>query len=314
MIEPLDQDTLDSFHKITSYDIESFFDLYLEFNDNHYTNIANYFTGVTKTLPAESVTALSELIKEHKKVIDVIILNSTSLIQYRFWVLGEYVDDIGHSLESANNFSKWSRSSSTKDGYKQQVLTELLLSQGQTLEDVERKILNSNDPDGWVNTALENGLTEEGYALQGGELIRVILKNNTSLQLEGIVDNINTPEKTYGLDIDQNIAIDPATQDLVVLGYKDTLLQCMKILTDLNVEDDPSFPDRGLRLKGSVLGGNMAGISYPTILRDLASNFSTDDSFGAIAVNDIRRDADSVFLDFTVETRAGDSFSDSVQL
>lgn len=314
MIEPLDQDTLDQFEQATSYDIESFIDLYLDFTDNHYSNLANFYTGITDTLPTDAVDVLKRLTKEHSRIIDVIILNAPSLNNYRFWVLGEYIDDIGHAIESANSFSRWSRSSVTNVGYKQEVRSELLLSQGQTLEDIERKVVRSGDPDSWVNTALQNDFEEEDYDLQGGQLIKVTFQNNASLQLNGVVDNIDTPEKTFGLDIDQNIAFDPLTEDLVILGYTDTLLQSMKILTDLNVEDDPSFPDRGLRLKGTVLGGNVAGISYPVILRDLAANFATDDSFSSIAVTDIRREADKVALDFTVETRTGDTFSDSIQL
>lgn len=314
MTEQLNDITIDDFQRLTSYDIRTFFDAYLDFTDNHYSNITNFFTGVTDVLPAISVSKLNWLIKEKKKIIDVTILNAPSLENYRFWVLMEYVDSIGHALESANKCSKWARAASTNAGYKKQVVTDYMLSQGQTLQDVERKVLATGDPDSWVNTALQNNLAEDDYTLEGGQLIKVIYQNNNSIFLEGVVDNIDVPEKTYGLDIDQNIAFDLVTEDLKVLGYQDTLLQSMKILTDLNVEDDPSFPDRGLKLKNTVLGGNIAGISYPAIFRDLAANFATDDSFKSIVVTDIRRQQDAVYLDFTVETRVNGTFSDSVKL
>lgn len=314
MTEQLDDITLEDFERLTSYDITTFFDAYLDFTDNHYSNISNFFTGVTDVLPTLSVSKLNWLIKEKKKVIDVTILNAPSLENYRFWVLMEYVDSIGHALESANKISKWARASSTRAGYKAQVVTDYMLSQGQTLQDMERKVLATGDPDSWVNTALQNNLAEDDYTLAGGQLIKVIYQNNTALFLEGVVDNIDLPEKTYGLDIDQNIAIDPLTEDLKILGYTDTLLQSIKILTDLNVEDDPSFSDRGLKLKNTVLGGNVAGISYPAIFRDLAANFATDDSFRSVAITDIRRQQDAVYLDFTVQTRVNGTFSDSVKL
>lgn len=305
---------LDDFERITSYNVRNFFAAYVDFIDNHYSNISNFFAGVTEVLPTEALNKLKSLISERKKITDVIILNANSLENYKFWVIVEKVEDINYALESANNISKWARAASTKNGYKQQVVDTVMLSQGQTLQDVERKILASSDSNSWVLTAIENSLSEDDYTLEGGQLIKVIYKNNNSLLLEGVVDNIDSPEKTYGKDIDQNITIDPLTEDFRVLGYEDTLLQSMKILTDLNVEDDPAFPDRGLKLKGTVLGGNVAGISYPIIFRDLALNFATDDSFKSVTVLDIRKDQDAVYLDFTAETRVKGLFSSTVRL
>lgn len=314
MNEPIAQQTLDDFHNITSYDIEVFMDDFIDFVQNHYSNISNFFSGATDVLPTEALYKLKSLISEKKKITDVIILNANSLENYKFWVIVEKVESIGYTLESASKISKWARSASTKNGYKQQVVDTVMLSQGQTLQDVERKILASGDSNSWVLTAIENSLSEDDYTLEGGQLIKVIYKNNNSLFLEGVVDNIDSPEKTYGKDIDQNIAIDPITEDFRVLGYEDTLLQSMKILTDLNVEDDPAFPDRGLKLKGTVLGGNVAGISYPIIFRDLALNFATDDSFKSVTVLDIRKDQDAVYLDFTAETIVKGLFSSTVRL
>lgn len=314
MNEFIDKQTLDDFYRITSYNVEVFINTFTDFAENDYPNISNFFSGSSDVLPTESLYKLKSLISEKKKVTDVIILNSTSLENYKYWVLVDKIESIGYVLESANNISKWSRSASTKSGYRQQVIDMVTLSQGQTLQDVERKLLASSDPDSWALTAIENSLAEDDYTLEGGQLIKAIYKNNNSLFLEGVVDNIDAPEKTYGLDIDQNITIDLVTEDLKVLSYQNTLLQSMKILTNLNVEDDPDFPSRGLKLKGTVLGGNVAGISYPIIFRDLALNFATDDSFKSVTVIDIRRDQDGVYLDFNAETRVKGIFSSSVRL
>lgn len=313
-METLNDSILDDFHDITSFDVRSFLSAYISFTDVHYNNIVGYYTGVISTLPTTSINALKKLLNDYRRLNDVIVLNATSLQHYKFWVLTEHIDDIGHALDTANNISRWARAASTNRGYTPQVVTELMLQQGQTLEELERTSVRSTDPNSWVDTALRNELREEDYDADGGQLIKVALQNGASIVMEGVIDNIDEPSKTYGLDIDRYIRIDTTQSDLVVLGYQDTLKQAMSILTGLNVGDDPSFVDRGLKIKGSILGGNVAGIAYPAIFRDLAANFATDDTFKSIAVTDIRREQDAVFLDFTVETRTGDVFSDSAQL
>jgi hypothetical protein len=313
MAEYLTQDTLDQFEEITGYDIVSFFSTYVDFIASGYGDIQNYIIGNSNIRPAKAYDTLNWLLKERKKINDVVILNSSTLINYEFWTLNEQVDSIGHSLESTKNLGRWARAASTNTGSKIQTITEVLLEQGQTLQQLESNVIRSSDPTNtWVDTALSNSLREEDYDSQGGQLIKVTLQNGAAIQLNSVVDNIDDPIKTYGLDISQDISI--VNDDLLTLGYVDTALQSIKILTDLNKGDDPSFPNRGLNLKNSVLGGTVAGVSYPVILRDLAANFATDDSFQSISVNDISKRQDAIYLDYTVKMRAGNSFSNSIQL
>lgn len=312
MTERISDITLANFQRLTSYDIKSFFVNYLDFVDVQYANITNFFSGSSNIVPTASFNKLASLIEEQKKIIDVTILNASSLDSYQYWALLEYVEDIGHVLETADNSSKWLRSSITKNGYKQQVQMDVVAGQGEGLEQIERnKLKSTNYNDSWVDTALQNKLREEDYTLDGGYLLKAIYKNNASIFLNSVVDNINTPEKTYGLDIDRNISI--VDSDLVVLGYKETILQSAEILTGLKKEDDPSFPDRGLNAK-LMVGSNVAAISYPAIFRDLAANFATDDSFKSFSVTDIKRNQDVLTIDFVVTTKAGESFNSKMQI
>lgn len=312
MTELIEIDTLDSFENLASYDVRNFFVKYLDFIDNEYSNIINFYTGSSNVTPTVSFNKLNWLIKEQKKVVDAFVLNAGSLENYKYWVLLEYVEDIGHTLETAKNSSKWLRSSITGSGYKQQVVSETMLSQGQDLENVERNLIRSTSArDSWVETALENELREEDYTLDGGYLIKIIYKNNASLFLDGVVDNIDEPKKTYGLDVDKRIVFE--SDDLVVLGYEDTLFQCADILTNLKRNDDPAYPERGVNQK-AVVGNNVIGVSYPTIFRELAGSFATDDSFRSLSIVDVRKDVDAVLLDFKIETKAGDYFNKTIQL
>lgn len=312
MNEILSPDRLDDFERLTSYDIKKYFSEYITFIDTDYSNITNYYTQRSTVNPTKAFDRLKWLLKENKKVIDTVILNSPSLDNYDYWSILEYIEESTHTLETANNASRWLRSSITGDGYKQQVLGEYLTGEGEDLETVERNVLKSNDwANDWVRTALENNLAEEDYTLNGGYLIKVIFKNNASIFLESVIDNINEPQKTYGKDIDRRISIQ--NDDLVVLDYKDTILQSAKILTDLNKGDDPSFPERGKNVK-SILGGNIAALSYPVLFRELAGNFATDDSFKSFQISDVKGEQDGVFVEFKVETRAGEVFNQTSQI
>jgi hypothetical protein len=312
MTEIIDISTLDDFKHATGYDVQNFFVKYLDFIDNEYSNIINYYTASSTIVPTVSFSKLDYLLKEYRKIVDVFVLNAGSLEAYQYWALLEYVEDIGHTLETAKNSARWLRASVTSNGYKQQVISEYMTAQGQGLEDVERSVIRSNSyRDSWVDTALENDLKEEDYTLSGGYLIKIIYKNNASLFLDGIVDAIDQPKKTYGLDINKRITFE--SDDLLVLGYEDTLVQCAKILTDLKKEDDPSFPDRGINVK-AVAGSNLVGVSYPTIFRELAGNFATDDSFRSLSIIDVRRQSDAILMDFSIETKVGDFFNKTITL
>lgn len=292
---------LDSFERLTSYDIRSFFNLFLSFNDIHYPNIVNYYSGASDIVPAESFKILGTLISEKKKVIDVVTVNSNVLDMYGYWAVLEYIEDIGHTLETANNASKWLRSSITSSGYRG-VQMDVVAGQGEGLEAIELNKLMSDAPnDTWVQTAIDNGLREEDYTLHGGYVIKAVFKNNSAIFLASVVDNIDTPEKTYGKDIDRKITI--INDDLVVLSYQDTILQCAEILTGLKKGDDPYFIDRGINDK-IVVGSNVAAISYPALFRDMATNFATDDSFKTFGITSIKRQGDALYVEFKLETKA----------
>lgn len=309
-MEQLTDDILTDFYRITKYNVLSLIKGYVDFIDIHYSSIIDYFSGISKTNPVKALESLNSLLKEQKRVDDIIILNQNSISDYRFWILVEYIEDMRVTLETAKNISRWLRSSPTKDGYRRKPIVEFMLSQGQTLEDLERvKIGREQFRDTWVDTALQNQLREEDYDHSGGVLIKGSFANESSIFLNGVVDNIDTPEKTYGIDIDKTITW--VDNDLKVLDYKDTIFQCAEILSLLKQGDDPSFPERGL---SRDMGSNLLGITYPSIFRQLFGNFATDDSFKSIAVIDVKREQDAIMIEIQLETKAGAEFERQIQL
>ena len=63
-----------------------------------------------------------------------------------------------------------------------------------------------------------------------------------------------------------------------------------------------------------MVGTSFAGFSYPIIFRQMANSFATDDTFKSFAIKDIKRQQDGIFVEFTVETRAGEAFDDLIRL
>lgn len=311
MNEDITSDILDRFEELTKYPVKVFLNNYVDFVDNHYSSIVSFYGGNIPIVPTTAFNLLQKLTMQQREVVNVIVLNSSVLDNYEFWVLTEYVEDIGQSLETANNMSRWMRSATSSDGYKRQVLTDVMLSQGEQLESLERNKLNSSSSrDSWVDTAIQNELREEDYDLQGGQLLKVVFKNSSSLFLNSVVDNIDSAEKTYGIDINQQLGW--RDDDLSPLSYEETLYQSMNILSSLQKGDDPAFVERGTDRQ--LIGGNIAGISYPILFRDLATVFSTDDSFQSFGVTDIKREQDAVTVEYQVQTKAGDFFNKGIQL
>lgn len=311
MNEEITSDILDRFEDLTKYPVRVFLNDYVDFVDNHYSNLTSFFQGNIEVVPTQSFNKLKLLTSAQKSVVNSIILNNSVLDNYEFWVLTEYVEDIGQALETANNISRWMRSSTASDGYSRQVLIDAMLSQGEELEMFERNQLkSSNSRDSWVETAMQNELREEDYDLQGGQLLKVVFKNSSSLFLNGVVDNIDSSQKTYGIDVDRTLSFE--NDDLSILSYEQTMFQSIDILSQLKKGDDPAFVERGVNKE--FLGGNIAGISYPIIFRDMASVFATDDSFQSFTINDVSREQDAVIIKYQIQTKAGDFFNKDVVL
>ncbi len=308
--EVIKPETIERFEELTSYNITLFLSNYVLFVDVEYGNIVNYYSGISKSNPTKSLNSLNWLIDEQKKIIDVFILNSSSFDNYQFWTLLEYIEDIGSTLQTADNSSKWLRSTITKDGYKQLIETEYVARQGESIEDIERNVLASSDSqESWVDTALRNELNEEDYTLEGGYFLKVTYKNNSGITIQSVVDNINTSDKTYGLDIQKDLLFE--NNDLKVLGYRDTILQAANIYVNLLKGDNPTFPNDGIDKK-MIIGSAIAAVSYPVIFRQLASLYAKDDRFKEFMIQNVRRDKDAIFIDFQVKTRAKEVISETV--
>jgi len=60
-MENISEDALDNFQTITSYDARQFFADYVIFIEQHYSDISNYFSGISNTMPTEAFQSLDDL-------------------------------------------------------------------------------------------------------------------------------------------------------------------------------------------------------------------------------------------------------------
>lgn len=303
-VEIVPQETLDEFFRMTKYDVEAFVTKFVNFMDNNYGDVYNYFAGQTNEAPTIAFDELTTLSAESKKVVEIFKVNAGSWNTYDIWVLLELVEDIKSELLKISNLDRWLRSPNTNDLLGNRMEIDYVAGQGQTLESIQKDQGSSSDSQNdWVELAIRNRLKEEDYTPEGGYLLKINFQGRDSVFLHSVVDNLNSIEKTYGLDIDKTITF--INNDLKVLAPRDSISQAADILLGLKRGDNPFHENDGVDPK-VLLGNSLAGISYPTVFRQLANTFAKDDSFASIAIIDISKQSDGVYFEVEIETTGGD--------
>lgn len=292
------------FDKLTTSFVEKFINKYILFVENKYQSIIEYYSGLSLNLEDEIFIELNKLLIDNKVIIQTFYSNKNSLNNTKYWDLLEQLEDIEIELQTIKNTAKWLRSSVNKESYSRQGAFDVILNQGFTLEIFNKNVLNDNEfNNSWVETALNNNLIEEDYTLEGGNLLTTTFtRGANNLFIESVVDII-VGETIYGLDIQKKFEFED--DDLKVLNYKDTFKQTILILSSLKKNDNPNFPTQGID-KNLVIGTNINLFSYPIVFRQMSETFSNDDSIKSFSITDIKREGDSIYMQFVCESRISD--------
>lgn len=299
----LDKVTLDEFKQITGFDLTSYYTDFVSFMNTDYNYIVDYFNGKTKTVGAQSFENLKTLLKEKETIFSLFTQSKNRLNNLKFWDLMIQLEEIDSSLMTVNNVSKWLRSPKTNTSYSTNIEINIGLRQNNTLEKMTKEVLREEDyQNEWVKTAVRNNLKEEDYSDEGGNLLAVTFSQTGNIFVAAVVDNING-ENILGLDIDRKTTF--VDNDLKVLQYKDTYAQSIYILSTLKVGDNPYIANDGI-VTGQIIGSNLALLSLPTIFRQLAATFSTDDTIKSFSIVEVKREADAIFIIFAVTSVLGD--------
>jgi hypothetical protein len=296
-------DILQEFYEKTGYPISTFIANFVNFIDNDYPKVVSYFSGENPTANAVAFNNLNSLLIENNKLFETVSLNSNVLNNYKWWVLIEEIENIDTRLSTIQNTSKWLRSSITQVNFTP-TSVGVILQQQQTLEQLSRNVANiKNWNDDWAQIAQQNGLEEEMYTTEGGNYLLISPQGSNNIVLRTVVDNI-VGDKILGIDLNKKIQFE--NNDLQVLSPRDTFIQTVQILSQLKLGDNPDYPQIGLNKK-FIVGTNRNALSYPTIIRQMGESFSTDDTIKSFSIDNIRRESDALYLDFSVASRIGET-------
>lgn len=304
-------DTLVEFKAITSKDIQAFFRKCIGFFTREYNIIVSYYNGTTSAIDSEVFKVFDDLSKECASVLETFQLHNRQLNNIKWWLVLESVEEIDSRLHTLAKINKWSRSSLTNVGYDPHISTEYILKQQQTLERVATDVVRSDRTDDWMQIAIDNSLAEEDYTSDGG--VSLILKTervNRNIKVDSVID-VMQGKSVYGKDLSKKLQF--AENDLVVLNYDDTVKQSVEVLLQLRKNDNPDYPHEGLQ-SSIVIGSNRSMLNFPLITRQYMETFATDDSLKNFTITNLSVEADSLKINYSVQTRLDETIADQVTL
>lgn len=290
------------FRRIVRYDVAKYLNDYVDFIDNHRSNVFEYYSGDSRLPNTQSFEFLFKLLKESDVIDSLIEQSKHRLNTPEYWELIDSLSQIKESLKTTENSSKWMRSIITKNNFSPEIEIESVLKQSQTIEQLSSSLGSNSSDNDWVQMALRNDLREEDYSTEGGTLILSSYRNKMRINVQSVVDNING-EKIYGADFDRKITF--TNDDINVLSYKNTIKQTVEVLASLRSGQTPEFPLDGIQAN-LLVGSNRASVPYPVLFRQFYATFKRDDTLKSLRVKQIEIQKDSLNLSFEVETMMGE--------
>lgn len=285
------------FSNIIKVDVQSFFDDYILFMTQHKQNISDYYSRGT-TYPKTSFDLLETLKMNFKIISQKISSNRETLTNFSDFEVVDKIEEINHSLEIIDNYSRWLGSSMFNGKFKQSAEIDVILKQNQTLESFAEEIGYFDKDAGAIDIAMRNNLKENDTTLEGGVIFRFSYQDKNNLNLTSIVDNL-TGESLLGKDILRKITFNSG--DLEVLTSTDAFNQTCLILVSLLKRDNPEFPSYGFD-KTTISNKNIMNNMLPSFIRQLYNTVATDDSIANFRVSDIFTDGDKMSIEVTFKS------------
>jgi len=293
----------DKFKDITGFDLEDYYTRFIDFINNKSQSIIDYYSGLLPTLDRNSFAEYESLLEESGQVIDLFDLNMERFKTVDFWQLMEFADDIRIKLETIGNFSKYARSSVSKESFVSEVSVETPIRASETIEELMSRYGSTDRDNDWVNVAISNSLIQEDYNSEGGAILKLNFKNNSRFFINSVVDNPEG-EKIKGKDVDNYLQF--VNEDLKILGYEDTLQQSINTLMELKKNDNPEFPQFGVD-PSLIIGKTFKSIAIPSVVRQIYQTFSTDDVIKEIQIVDTEFSQDAVIMSLSIAIKSGEA-------
>lgn len=300
------------FERIAGIDVNQYLKDFAEFSERYVPKIFQFYRGELRLEDFKAFELLDELKIRVTNILTAYQLHQTIFVSLQDWDLMDIVESIKTKLITIEILSKYLRTSIVTAGYDTGLQnSEYMLKQNQTLRGVSWSVLKSDDPNNeWVDIALRNDLAEEEYTTGGGINLKVVYKNPGTINyVESVVDNI-TGENILGMDIFQLLTFED--EDLITLGYWNTVRQSADILLNLGKNDNPEFWQDGI--PSSLLGKSVISFAYPIFFRELSNVFAKDDTFRSFQIEDIEIKQDSIQMQLGIETILGEMIKANLSL
>lgn len=279
----------EKFKDITGYNIQGFFDDFVNFVNTKYPYIINYYnSGV---IDEDSFYELDRLQREIEKIEPLFILHRNTLDDIGMWYLLETFSEIDTKLSTIRMSAKWTRSiyNAVRSSA---IKMEKILSPGQTFEKIAEDLGAINPQDDWVNITTPQYIQEEDYSVQeGSKIFSVNLQNIRLNYIDNIVDTLNG-KNILGKDISVDFKF--AEDDLITVNYEESVFQALELITQSLQGCIPEFPEYGI--PNDYIGTTVNAFQYPVIFKAIMNMFQRDSRWKSVELLEVVRDKEAIFL------------------
>lgn len=290
------------------FNLRSLMDDFILFVKNDKEKIESFFKGDLDVRPQSSFDILNTLFSKTANAINSLNNIRNQLLNYDYWEIFEKIEQIKESLYTMKNGDKWARSSKIQGRYTKNQSVNFTLKENQTIENLVRTELGSNNfQNDWFVVAINNRLREEDYDNLGGTLIVAQIQRSRIDSVVSVIDQ----STIYGNDIHKKFEF--VDSDILYLSNSDTFKQTCEILLSLNKNDNPFFPDSGTN-KTLISGTNINSLQLPSFFRQLYQTFSQEDSVSYIQIIDFKQEQDGLFVKIKIVSVLGDEEERDVNL
>lgn len=284
----------EKFLSVTGYDIQSFFQRFVDFCNSDYSYVVDYFNG--GSMNGEAFKKLLDLSDEADIIEPLFTLHENTLDDISMWDILDDFTEIQTKIYTIKSSAKWFRSANV--GRTNTIQLKKTLRTYENFEDVSRQLENSNPQDDWMNITIPQYIEEEDYTAEDGSAIFSINLKNVGLNyVNNVVDTL-VDDNILGRDISVDFIFE--NDDLVIVEKEEAMKQALKIIMEALKGCIPEFVDYGL--PNEFIGTTYNAIQYPVIFKSLMNMFQRDSRWTSVELLDVYIDKDAVFLKIKAHT------------
>lgn len=288
------------FKAITGYDIKSFFQSYVDFCNNYYSYVVDYYQG--GELNAEAFYELDKMIAQINVVEPMFQLHENKLDDISMWEILENFSEVETKILTIKNSDRWLRSATL--GRQNTLQLDKQLRTGETFENVAEEIAMTDPEDDWTSIVIPQYINEEDYkAGEGSNTFSVNLRNVGVNYVDNVVDTL-VDQNVLGKDIDSEFVFE--NDDLKVVKFDSSMNQALKIILEALKGCIPEFKDYGL--PSDFVGQTTNAIQYPIIFKSLMNMFQRDNRWASAELLDLTKKEDAVFMKVKATTVTREDF------